>query len=43
MFINLNEKDHFDIVDFIESVIEPSEAVKEADDSIEDDIEPINF
>jgi len=43
MFINLDEKDHFDIIDFIESIIEPSEAVKEADDSIEDDIEPISF
>jgi len=39
----MEEQDHFDIVDFIESVIEPREAVKEADDSIEDDIEPISF
>ena len=39
----MEEQDHFDIIDFIESVIEPSEAVKEADDSIEDDIEPISF
>ena len=39
----MEERDHFDIVDFIESVIEPREAVKEADDSIEDDIEPISF
>jgi len=39
----MEEKDHFDIIDFIESVIEPQEAVKEADDSIEDDIEPISF
>ncbi len=39
----MEEKDYFDIVDFIESIIEPSEAVKEADDSIEDDIEPISF
>jgi len=39
----MEERDHFDIVDFIESIIEPSEAVKEADDSIEDDIEPISF
>jgi len=39
----MEEQDHFDIVDFIESVIEPNEAVKEADDSIEDDIEPISF
>jgi hypothetical protein len=39
----MEDLDHFDIVDFIESVIEPSEAVKEADDSIEDDIEPISF
>lgn len=39
----MEERDHFDIVDFIESIIEPREAVKEADDSIEDDIEPISF
>ncbi len=39
----MENEEHFDIVDFIESVIEPSEAVKEADDSIEDDIEPISF
>ena len=39
----MEERDHFDIVDFIESIIEPQEAVKEADDSIEDDIEPISF
>jgi len=39
----MEDLDHFDIVDFIESVIEPSEAVKEADDSIKDDIEPISF
>jgi len=39
----MEERDHFDIVDFIESTIEPREAVKEADDSIEDDIEPISF
>lgn len=39
----MDNKDHFDIVDFIESIIEPQEAVKEADDSIEDDIEPISF
>ena len=43
MFINLNEKDHFDIIDFIESVIEPQEAVKEADESIEDTILPLEF
>jgi len=39
----MEERDHFNIVDFIESIIEPQEAVKEADDSIEDDIEPISF
>ena len=39
----MENEEHFDIVDFIESIIEPQEAVKEADDSIEDDIEPINF
>jgi len=39
----MEDLDHFDIVDFIESVVEPQEAVKEADDSIEDDIEPISF
>jgi len=39
----MEDSDHFDIIDFIESVIEPKEAVKEADDSIEDDIEPISF
>ena len=39
----MEERDHLDIIDFIESVIEPQEAVKEADVSIEDDIEPISF
>tara|TARA_R100000951_G_scaffold47924_1_gene40838 strand:+ start:2424 stop:2543 length:120 start_codon:yes stop_codon:yes gene_type:complete len=39
----MEEQDHFDIVDFIESIIEPREAIQEADDSIEDDIEPISF
>jgi len=39
----MEERDHFDIVDFIESVIEPREAVKEADESIEDDVLPLEF
>tara|TARA_R110002049_G_scaffold237165_1_gene410245 strand:- start:170 stop:289 length:120 start_codon:yes stop_codon:yes gene_type:complete len=39
----MEERDHFDIVDFIESIIEPQEAVKEADESIEDDISPLEF
>jgi len=39
----MDNKDHFDIVDFIESIIEPQEAVKEADESIEDDISPLEF
>ena len=39
----MENEEHFDIVEFIKSTIEPSEAVKEADDSIEDDIEPISF
>jgi len=43
MFIDLDEKDHFDIVDFIKSVIEPREAIQEADESIEDDISPLEF
>lgn len=39
----MENEEHFDIVDFIKSVIEPREAIQEADDSIEDDIEPISF
>ena len=39
----MEERDHFDIVDFIESIIEPQEAVKEADERIEDDISPLEF
>ena len=39
----MEDLDHFDIIDFIESVIEPKEAVKEADESIEDDISPLEF
>jgi len=39
----MEERDHFDIVDFIESTIEPCEAVKEADESIEDDVLPLEF
>mgnify|MGYP003133999503 CR=1 FL=1 len=39
----MEERDHLDIIDFIESVIEPQEAVKEADESIEDTILPLEF
>ena len=39
----MENEEHFDIVDFIESIIEPQEAVKEADESIEDDISPLEF
>jgi hypothetical protein len=39
----MEERDHFDIVDFIESTIEPREAIQEADESIEDDISPLEF
>jgi len=39
----MEDSDHFDIIDFIESVIEPKEAVKEADESIEDDVLPLEF
>ena len=39
----MNEEDHFDIVDFIESTLELKEAVQEADESIEDDILPLEF
>lgn len=39
----MEERDHFDIVDFIESIIEPQEAIQEADESIEDDISPLEF
>ena len=39
----MEEQDHFDIVDFIESIIEPREAIQEADESIEDDISPLEF
>jgi len=39
----MEERDHLDIVDFIESVIEPQEAVKEADESIEDTSLPLEF
>lgn len=39
----MEDLDHFDIIDFIESVIEPNEAVKEADESIQDDVLPLEF
>ena len=39
----MENEEHFDIVDFIESVIEPREAIQEADESIEDDISPLEF
>ena len=39
----MEERDHFDIVDFIESTIELREAIQEADESIEDDISPLEF
>ena len=39
----MNEEDHFDIVDFIESTLELKEAVQEADESIEDTILPLEF
>jgi len=39
----MNEEDHFDIVDFIESTLELREAVQEADESIEDTILPLEF
>jgi|TARA_R110000824_G_scaffold3541_2_gene16913 hypothetical protein len=39
----MENDEHFDIIEFIESMIEPSEAVKEADESIEDDISPLEF
>jgi hypothetical protein len=40
---NMEERDHLDIVDFIESTLELREAVNEADESIEDDILPLEF
>ncbi len=39
----MENDEHFDIIEFIESMIEPSVAVKEADESIEDDISPLEF
>ncbi len=39
----MENEEHFDIVDFIKSVIEPREAIQEADESIEDDISPLEF
>tara|TARA_R100001369_G_scaffold77105_1_gene106373 strand:+ start:941 stop:1060 length:120 start_codon:yes stop_codon:yes gene_type:complete len=39
----MNEEDHFDIVDFIESTLELQEAVQEADEDIQEMIEPISF
>jgi len=39
----MEERDHLDIVDFIESTLEPREAVKEADEDIQEMIEPISF
>ena len=39
----MEEQDHFDIVDFIESTLELKEAVQEADESIEDTILPLEF
>ena len=39
----MENEEHFDIIEFIESMIEPNEAVKEADESIEDDISPLEF
>jgi|TARA_R100000544_G_scaffold32249_1_gene18581 hypothetical protein len=39
----MEERDHLDIVDFIESTLELREAVQEADESIEDDILPLEF
>jgi hypothetical protein len=39
----MEELDHLDIVDFIESTLELREAVNEADESILDDILPLEF
>ena len=39
----MEEQDHFDIVDFIESTLELQEAVHEAHQDIQEIIEPISF
>ena len=39
----MEERDHLDIVDFIQSTLELREAVNEADESTEDDILPLEF
>ena len=39
----MEERDHLDIVDFIESTLELREAVEEADEDIQEMIEPISF
>ena len=39
----MEERDHLDIVDFIEFTLELQEAVQEADEDIQEMIEPISF
>ena len=39
----MEELDHLDIVDFIESILKFKEDVNDADESIEDDILPLEF
>ena len=39
----MEERDHLDILDFIESTLELEEAVQEADEDIQEMIEPISF
>jgi len=39
----MEDRDHLDIVDFIESTLELQEAVQEAYEDIQEMIEPISF
>jgi hypothetical protein len=39
----MEDRDHLDIVDFIEFTLELQEAVQEADEDIQEMIEPISF
>jgi hypothetical protein len=39
----MEDRDHLDILDFIESTLKLQEAVQEADEDIQEMIEPISF